>query len=123
MLIVYLVCKYTTPIVKDNLMFKISFYVPENDVDKVKEAMFNAGAGKLGNYDYVAWQTLGTGQFRSLNGSRPTIGTLHELSYVIEYKVEMLCEEQKLAEVIQALKKAHPYETPAFDVIKLYEIF
>ncbi len=100
-------------------MLKISFYVPESDADRVKAAMFAAGAGKLGAYDQVAWQTLGTGQFRPLSGSNPSIGMMNEVSYVSEYKVEMVCEEPIIAEVIQALKAAHPYEEPAFDVIKI----
>ncbi len=62
-------------------MYKISFYVPEPDANQVKEAMFAAGAGVLGAYDHVAWQTLGTGQFRPLNGSNPSIGELNEIIF------------------------------------------
>jgi hypothetical protein len=107
----------------EKFMYKISFYVPEQNVDKVKQAMFTAGAGRLGNYDHTAWQTLGTGQFRPLEGSNPSIGESNAVNYVSEYKVEMLCESQVLSAVIDALKNSHPYETPAFDIIKIENAF
>lgn len=57
-------------------MYKICFFVPENHVDLVKNALFEAGAGRIGDYDNCSWQTLGTGQFRPLKNSSPTIGQL-----------------------------------------------
>lgn len=100
-------------------MYLINVYVPEDAAEHVKMAMFAAGAGKLGNYDQVAWQTLGTGQFRPLAGSDPTVGKQGQLTHVQEYKVEMLCEESALKDVIAALKKAHPYEEPAYHIITI----
>lgn len=100
-------------------MYKITFYVPQNHAESVKQAMFDAGAGKWGNYDQVAWQVLGEGQFRPLAGSSPAIGEQDELTILPEYKVEMLCQDEVIKEAISALISAHPYEEPAYDWIKL----
>ncbi len=99
-------------------MYSIVFYVPDSAVEKVKKAMFAAGAGRLGHYDHCCWQTIGQGQFRPLPGSHPAIGSTGQLEVVDEWKVEMVCEEKAIAKVLAAMKKAHPYETPAFLVMK-----
>ncbi|MBL7664680.1 MAG: NGG1p interacting factor NIF3 [Bacteriovoracaceae bacterium] len=100
-------------------MFKVNFYVPTEYLEAVKKSMFDAGAGKIGNYDSCSWETLGQGQYRPLKGSRPFMGTENEVELVPEFKVEMVCEEDKIDRVIKALKAAHPYETPAFEVYKI----
>lgn len=100
-------------------MFKLVFFVPVDAVEEVKAAVFAAGAGQQGEYDSCAWQTLGTGQFRPLEGSKPFIGELHKLELVEEYRVEVLVERHRIYQVIQALKHAHPFEVPAYDVIRL----
>lgn len=99
-------------------MIHISFYVPVIDAEKVKNAMFQAGGGKIGNYDSCAFESKGTGQFRPLPGSHPTIGSESKIERVEELKVEMVCEDHLVADVIAALKKSHPYETPAYHAIK-----
>lgn len=80
--------------------------------------MFEAGAGRVGNYDCCAWQTRGEGQFRPLDGSTPFLGNQGQIETVIEHKLEMVCEEQCLEAVIAALKRAHPYEEVAYTVIR-----
>lgn len=100
-------------------MYKLCFYVPENAADLVKKAVFEAGAGKIGDYDSCCWQTSGTGQFRPLDGSNPYIGQKGRIETVAEFKVEMVCADEHIKAAIQALKKAHPYEEPAYDVCKL----
>ncbi|OGO91907.1 MAG: NGG1p interacting factor NIF3 [Coxiella sp. RIFCSPHIGHO2_12_FULL_44_14] len=100
-------------------MYKISFYVPTTHLDSVKETLFSAGAGRVGLYDHCAWQTLGTGQFRPLPGSDPTIGQHHVIEQVEEYLVEMVCEDHCLKIVLDTLVKAHPYETPAYAAWKI----
>ncbi|MES0327036.1 MAG: YqfO family protein [Gammaproteobacteria bacterium] len=100
-------------------MYKLCFYVPENATDLVKKALFEAGAGKIGDYDSCCWQTLGNGQFRPLDNSNPYIGQKGKIETVTEYKVEMVCDDQYIEAAIEALKKTHPYEEPAFDVCKL----
>lgn len=100
-------------------MYKFCFFVPETYLESVKEAVFEAGAGRIGHYDCCAWQVKGSGQFRPLTGSDAFIGQTHRLETVEEYRVEMVCEKSKMPEIIQAFKAAHPYETPAYDVIEM----
>ncbi len=102
-------------------MYKICFYVPVTHIDQVKDAMFSAGAGNIGNYSSVAWQVLGEGQFMPLSGSKAFIGQIDQLEKIYEFKVEMVCADKKIEAVIRALRTAHPYEEPAFQVIKLEE--
>ncbi|WP_321324239.1 YqfO family protein [Thiomicrorhabdus sp.] len=104
-------------------MYKVTFYVPESHLDVVKTAMFNAGAGNIGNYDSCCWQVKGQGQFRPLNGSNPFIGKENTVQSVEEFRVEMVVKEEGIEKVITALKNAHPYETPAFDVVELLDRF
>lgn len=99
-------------------MYLIYFYVPSDHLEHVKNAMFEAGAGKIGHYDHCAWQIKGQGQFKPLEGSDAYIGVKHQLETVDEYKVEIVCEESHITDVIAALHQAHPYETPAYQVIK-----
>lgn len=80
--------------------------------------MFEAGAGRVGNYDCCAWQTRGEGQFRPLDGSMPFLGNQGQIETVIEYKLELVCEEPCLKAVIAALKRAHPYEEVAYTAIR-----
>lgn len=100
-------------------MYKIVFYVPTSDAEKVKQALFDAGAGKVGDYECCAWQVLGEGQYKPLAGSNPHIGTQNQLEKTKEYKIEMVCETQHIKKAIQALKDAHPYEEPAYQVLKI----
>lgn len=100
-------------------MYQISFYVPEIDLEIVKNAMFDAGAGRYKNYEQCAWQTIGTGQFKPINNAKPAIGLLNNLETIEEYKVEMICSNNNLGLVIKALKFAHPYEEVAYNVIKI----
>lgn len=103
-------------------MFKLCFYVPELHLESVKQAVFEAGAGKIGDYDRCCWQTLGQGQFRPLAGSQPFLGQEGEVETVQEYKVEIVCDNALIKDVIAALIKVHPYEEPAYDVIKLESV-
>jgi structural toxin protein (hemagglutinin/hemolysin) RtxA len=100
-------------------VYKFCFYVPESHLEVVKNAVFAAGAGKIGDYDHCCWQVLGQGQFRPLAGSNPHLGRLEQLEQVAEYRVEMVCEAQSVRSVVQAMRAAHPYEEPAWDVVEL----
>ncbi len=98
--------------------YQIIFYVPADYCERVKHALFAAGAGKLGDYQQCAWQTLGQGQFKPVQGSQPFIGEEDKLEIVDEYKVEMICVKQVLDKAVSALIQAHPYEEPAYFVVK-----
>lgn len=97
-------------------MKQLVFYVPHSHLEAVKAALFTAGAGRIGNYDCCAWQTEGVGQFRPLPGSKPFLGQVNQTERVQEWKVELACDEAHLPAALAALRKAHPYETPAFFV-------
>jgi hypothetical protein len=100
-------------------MYKLGFYVPESHLESVKEALFAAGAGRIGQYDHCCWQVLGQGQFRPLPGSAPALGQHGRLEQVAEWRVELVCATPVLNEVLAALRLSHPYEEPAFDVVAL----
>lgn len=103
-------------------MYKIAVFIPVSHLEAVKEAMFEAGAGRMGDYDKCAWQVKGIGQFRPLSGANPFIGEVGEVEQVEEYKVEMVCADEHIEAVVTAMKAAHPYETPAYDVWRLADI-
>ena len=102
-------------------MYKLTIFIPDEALDQVKSALFAAGAGAIGNYEQCCWQVKGTGQFMPLSGSTPHIGTHDSLEMVDEWRVEMVVAEAIIETVIAALKEAHPYETPAYDVIKVLD--
>ncbi len=100
-------------------LYQIYFYVPKEDANRVKEAMFKAGAGKIGDYEHCSWECEGVGQFKPKDGANPHIGEVNKLEFVKELKVEMVCQKRYLKDVIDALKKSHPYEEVAYGVIEL----
>lgn len=100
-------------------MLKLTVYIPLPQVEEVKAALFAAGAGRYRHYDCCCWQVLGKGQFRPLDGSKPFLGQKGEIARVEEYRVEMLCPEEKRKAVETALRRAHPYEEPAYDFVAL----
>lgn len=103
-------------------MYKLCFYVPASHLEVVKEAVFAAGAGRIGNYQHCCWQVEGRGQFRPLAGSQPFLGQQDELERVSEFRVEMVLEPGRAAAVVEALRAAHPYEEPAFDLLACVEL-
>ena len=100
-------------------MLKIIFFVPIENKEKVKSAMFEAGAGKIGNYDCCSFEVYGKGQFRPLTGSSPTLGKHGRLETVDEARVEMVVDTDRIDQVVAAMKSAHPYEEVAYDIIKI----
>lgn len=100
-------------------MYKLAFFVPVSHVEVVKAAVFAAGGGRIGDYDHCAWQTLGQGQFRPLDGSQPFLGQAGQVEVVEEWKVELVVADDLVAQVVAALKQSHPYETPAYEVWRL----
>lgn len=99
--------------------YLLAFYVPTESSEPVLEAIFSTGAGRIGDYDRCCWKTEGTGQFRPLSGSNPTIGEHDQVEFVSELKVELVCSEEHIDAAISALKKAHPYEEPAYHLIPI----
>ena len=81
-----------------------------------------AGAGRIGNYDYCSFTSKGTGRFRPLAGARPAIGEVGQLEDVVEERIEMVCAERFLKDVLAAIRRVHPYEEPAIDIYPLAAI-
>ncbi len=106
----------TTESGADDLMYKLAFFVPESHLESVKDAVFASGAGRIGDYEACCFQIRGVGQFRPLPGAQPHIGDVGALESVEEYRVELVCEDQRIRAAIKALIDAHPYEEPAYDV-------
>lgn len=103
-------------------MLKLIYYVPESHLEPTKRAIFDAGAGGIGNYEHCAWQVLGTGQFKPIQGANPFIGKLDTLEQIPEWRVETIVPEAKASAVAKALKASHPYEEPAFEFIQIIKI-
>jgi hypothetical protein len=100
-------------------MYKLGFYVPATHLELVKQAVFATGAGRIGNYDSCCWQCAGQGQFRPLDGSKPYLGQAGTVESVAEFRVELVCTDDHVKAAVAALKLAHPYEEPAYDVVRL----
>ncbi|MEQ1308022.1 NGG1p interacting factor NIF3 [Acinetobacter bereziniae] len=103
-------------------MLKLIYYVPESHLEITKQAIFDAGAGGIGDYEHCAWQVLGIGQFKPIKGAKPFIGELGHLEQLPEWRVETIVPEPKARSVAKALKTSHPYEEPAFEFIQMIDI-
>jgi len=100
--------------------YKLVVFVPIESAAKVSNAVFAAGAGAIGSYRNCSFGTEGTGTFLPVKGAKPAIGKRGKSEKVPEIRFETIVPAAKLDDCIAAMKKAHPYETPAFDVFKLY---
>src|SRR5204863_6758821 len=96
--------------------YKLVVYVPETHADAVREAMGGAGAGRIGNYTHCTFTIRGTGRFRPEAGAKPAIGEVGKLEAVAEERIETVCGADVLRAVLDAIRRAHPYEEPATDV-------
>ena len=93
--------------------------MPREALDVVRTALFEAGAGRIGEYEHCSWYTQGTGTFLGGEGTNPSLGEAGREQRVAELRLETVFPEEKQDEVIAALRRAHPYEEPAFDVYAL----
>ena len=98
---------------------KLVVFVPAEALDAVRDALFDAGAGRIGEYERCSWYTEGTGTFLGGEGTDPTIGERGREERVPELRLETVFPAERQAEVIDALRRAHPYEEPAYDVYEL----
>ncbi len=96
--------------------FKLAVYVPEEALERVRLALGDAGAGKIGDYSHCSFRARGTGAFRPLEGASPHIGTVGELEEVAEWKLEAVVLEEDVERVLAAMLEAHPYEEVAYDL-------
>lgn len=100
-------------------VMKLSVMVPTKHLDEVRLALFNAGAGKLGNYDSCSFTSKGEGTFRALDGANPYVGNVQELHCEPEIRLDVILPKWLKSEVEQALRGSHPYEEPAYEFISL----
>ncbi|MGQ0481329.1 MAG: Nif3-like dinuclear metal center hexameric protein [Pseudonocardia sp.] len=102
---------------------KIVTFVPTGEpAARVLDALAAAGAGRIGDYSHCCWSTEGIGQFLPQEGAQPAIGRVGELERVAETRLELVLPRGRRRAVVQALRAAHPYEEPAFDLLELAEI-
>jgi dinuclear metal center YbgI/SA1388 family protein len=94
-------------------------FVPPENADDVRAAMFEAGAGQIGDYSQCGWSVTGTGQFLPQEGATPAIGSIGSVERVTEDRVEVIAPAAARAAVLTAMRSVHPYEEPAFDVFAL----
>jgi hypothetical protein len=100
---------------------KLVVFVPEEALDAVRDALFAAGAGRIGAYERSSWYTAGTGTFRGGESTDPSVGERGREERVPELRLETVFPVERQREVVAALRAAHPYEEPAFDVYELVE--
>jgi hypothetical protein len=100
---------------------KLVVFVPESALDAVRDALFEAGAGRIGDYERCSWYTAGTGTFLGGQATDPSIGERGREERVAELRLETVFPVERQREVVAALRAAHPYEEPAFDVYERVE--
>ena len=104
---------------KQRELVKLIVFAPIEAADQVRNSLFSAGAGAIGNYEACSFNTTGEGTFTPTEDSTPTIGQHHQASNVREVKIEVICTTHQLNKVLQAMHHSHPYEEVAHDIIPL----
>jgi hypothetical protein len=100
---------------------KLVWFVPADALDATRNAVFDSGAGRIGGYERCSWYTAGTGTFLGAEGTSPVVGESGTEEHVPELRVETVVPAEALDDVIAALRRAHPYEEPAYDVYPLFD--
>ena len=103
-------------------LVKLVVFVPKTHSDFVREVMGKAGAGKIGNYTFCSFTTSGTGRFKPEQGANPAIGAVGKLEAVEEDRIEVACEKSNVKNIIEAIKKVHPYEEVVIDIYPMLVI-
>ena len=101
---------------------KLVWFVPEVAVEATRDAVFAAGAGRIGRYERCSWYTAGTGTFLAGEGADPAIGEVGREERVSEWRVETVVPADRVEAVVQALRAAHPYEEPAFELYAIGDV-
>jgi hypothetical protein len=100
---------------------KLVWFVPEEALDATRSAVFEAGGGRIGDYERCSWYAAGTGTFFGGDLSSPAVGEAGREERVVEYRVETVVPEGRIRDAVVALKLVHPYEEPAYDVYPLVD--
>lgn len=104
---------------KKSLLKKLVTFVPNDHLEKVRSALFNSGAGNIGNYDQCSFSLIGTGSFRGNENANPFIGKKGELSLETETRLELIYEGHNEFNILSSLRQNHPYEEVAYDIYQL----
>lgn len=107
---------------KPSKIVKMQTFCPVEASDRVRKAIGDAGAGKMENYSHCSFVTSGFGHFLPLSGANPAIGEVGTPETVEEYKIEFICEIEKVKDVIAAIKKVHPYEEVPIDIFQMWNV-
>lgn len=107
------------PLATDANLDKWVVYVPRENAEALREAVFAAGAGHIGDYSHCSWSVSGIGQFLPQEGASPAVGSVGTVERVAEDRVEVVAPARARAAVLAAMRAAHPYEEPAFDIFAL----
>lgn len=102
-------------------MFKIVTFVPVKDAEKVRVAMGDAGAGQWKNYHHASFSSKGIGRFTPSKGAHPAIGEIDKPAEVEEERIEVICQKEKVKEVVAAIKATHPYEEIPLEIYQLVD--
>ncbi len=101
--------------------YKLVWFVPREALERTRDAVFRAGAGRIGDYERCSWYTAGTGTFLGGVATKPSVGEAGREERVAELRVETVVPVERAREVVDALVAAHPYEEVAFDLYPLVE--
>ena len=100
-------------------LVKLVVFVPEENAEDVRQALGDAGAGRIGDYSYCSFSARGTGRFLPGEAANPNIGRTGRLEAVAEERIETVCERALVASVVESVKRVHPYEEVVIDVYPL----
>jgi hypothetical protein len=103
-------------------VYKLVWFAPREALDETREAVFAAGAGRIGRYERCSWYTAGTGTFLAGEGADPSVGKVGHEERVAELRVETVVPEDRVREVVDALIAAHPYEEVALELYPLVDL-
>jgi hypothetical protein len=106
----------------DRVSYKLVWFVPEDALERTRDAVFAAGAGRIGDYERCSWYTRGEGTFLGGDATDPTVGERGREEIVAEYRVETVVPEGRAGAVVEALVAAHPYEEVAYDLYPLAQL-
>ena len=106
----------------DSTLHKLVWFVPREALEATRDAVFAAGAGRIGRYQRCSWYTAGTGTFLAGEGADPSIGRVGREERVSELRVETVVPVEMSRQVVDALHEAHPYEEVAFELYPLVDL-
>ena len=103
-------------------LVKIVVFVPEENADEVRQALGEAGAGKIGEYSFCSYSIKGVGRFKPSDSANPHIGSAGKIESVDEERIEVACEKEQAAKIIEVIKKVHPYEEVVIDIYTMLSL-